>query len=205
METATGSGAADVSQQDGLFSSLYVFFFGNPLNTILTTLCAWLLYRLLKPAAPAGQLTDSVFVRYSINSYLTHTAGREPEDDFVMPEPLSKQDMTLEQLKQYDGKGSDGRVCMAILGKVYDCTKGRKFYGPGGPYSTFAGRDATRALATFDVNAVTDQYEDYSDLTDSQRSSVEEWQLQLSERYEFIGHIIRPEQTDKQPSESKQE
>lgn len=128
------------------------------------------------------------------NILITHTAGREPEDDFVMPEPLAKQDMTLEQLKQYDGKGPDGRVCMAILGKVYDCTKGRKFYGPGGPYSTFAGRDATRALATFDVNAVTDQYEDYSDLSDSQRSSVEEWQLQLSERYEFIGQIVRPEQ-----------
>ena len=113
-----------------------------------------------------------------------------------MPEPLEKHDMTLEELKKYDGKGSDGRVCIAILGKVYDCTRGRKFYGPNGPYSTFAGRDATRALATFDVNAVKEEYDDHLDLTASQRSSVEEWQIQLSERYEFVGQLIRPGDED---------
>ena len=102
--------------------------------------------------------------------------------------------MTLEELRKYDGKGPDGRVCIAILGKVYDCTRGRKFYGPNGPYCTFAGRDATRALATFDVNAVKDDYDDHSDLTSNQRSSVEEWQIQLSERYDFVGKLVRPEE-----------
>lgn len=71
-----------------------------------------------------------------------------------LPPPLAKHNMHLSELSIYDGKGSDGRVCVAILGKVYDCTKGSRFYGPEGPYRTFAGRDATRALANFDVNAV---------------------------------------------------
>ena len=45
--------------------------------------------------------------------------------------PLKKQDMTLIQLKQYDGTGEEGRVCVAVNGKVYDVTKGKRFYGPG--------------------------------------------------------------------------
>lgn len=102
--------------------------------------------------------------------------------------------MTLDELKKYDGTAADGRVCIAILGKVYDCTRGRKFYGPNGPYSTFAGRDATRALATFDVNAVKEDYDDHSGLTPSQRASVEEWQIQLSERYEYVGLLVRPDE-----------
>lgn len=38
-------------------------------------------------------------------------------------------------------------IYLAILGRVYDVTSGRRFYGAGGAYNTFAGRDATPALA----------------------------------------------------------
>lgn len=36
----------------------------------------------------------------------------------------------------------NGPVHLAVLGKVYDVTKGRKHYGPGGGYSFFAGEYA---------------------------------------------------------------
>lgn len=72
----------------------------------------------------------------------------------MVPPPLEKHNMTHEELRKYDGKGPDGRICVAVCGKVFDVSKGRRFYGPDGPYSTFGGKDATRALGTFDVNAV---------------------------------------------------
>lgn len=42
-----------------------------------------------------------------------------------LPPPLPKRDMTLDQLHKHDGKGQDGRVCLAVCGKIFDVTKGR--------------------------------------------------------------------------------
>ena len=41
--------------------------------------------------------------------------------------------MTLQQLRQYDGVSdeSGGRICVAVNGKIFDVTKGKRFYGPG--------------------------------------------------------------------------
>lgn len=51
----------------------------------------------------------------------------------------------------------------------------------GGPYSVFAGRDASRALATFSVDKTQfkDTYDDLSDLKPSQLESVKEWEMQF--------------------------
>ncbi|KAL1620538.1 hypothetical protein SLS56_009611 [Neofusicoccum ribis] len=39
-------------------------------------------------------------------------------------------------------------LLLAINGTVHDVSAGRPFYGPGGPYAHFSGRDATRAWVT---------------------------------------------------------
>ena len=44
---------------------------------------------------------------------------------------MKKRDFTLAELKKYDGEGPDGRVLVGVLGKIYDVTKGKRFYGPG--------------------------------------------------------------------------
>ena len=45
---------------------------------------------------------------------------------------------TKEELAKYKGENG-GDVYLAIMGRVFDVTKGRDFYGPGGGYSFFSG------------------------------------------------------------------
>merc|ERR1712071_357070 len=85
----------------------------------------------------------------------------------------------MEQLKEYNGTGPEGRVLVAVNGKVFDVTKGKRFYGPGGPYAAFAGRDASRGLASFSV-AASEEYDDLSDLNAMQKESVKEWETQFT-------------------------
>lgn len=61
--------------------------------------------------------------------------------------------------------------------QVYDVSRAKQFYGPGGPYHSFAGHDATRALATGDVKAVKDAEDDTSDLTPSEVDDAKNWEM----------------------------
>jgi len=121
--------------------------------------------------------------------------------------PMKKQDLTLQQLKQYDGlsEASAGRICVAVNGKIFDVTKGKRFYGPGGPYSGFAGRDASRGLATFSVEPVSDDYDDLSDLKPNEMEQVQEWELQFSEKYDLVGKLLKPGEESRSYSDESSE
>ncbi len=106
--------------------------------------------------------------------------------------PMKKRDFTLEELKEYDGIKGEGRVLIAVNGKVFDVTKGKMYYGPGGPYAVFAGRDASRGLATFSLEDPSDQYDDLSDLQPHEMDSVREWEMQFTEKYDYVGRLLRP-------------
>ncbi|XP_055340021.1 membrane-associated progesterone receptor component 1-like [Paramacrobiotus metropolitanus] len=115
----------------------------------------------------------------------------------VRPPPLPKlpkKDYTLEELKVFNGLGPEGRILMAVNGKVFDVTRGKSFYGPGGPYGIFAGRDASRGLGTFalDDSAVRDTYDDLSDLTLDQMNTVKDWEQQFQDKYHLVGRLLRP-------------
>ena len=61
-------------------------------------------------------------------------------------------------------------VC-TVQCRYYICT--------AGPYSGFAGRDASRGLATFSVEPVSEDYDDLSDLKPGEMEQVQEWELQF--------------------------
>ena len=112
--------------------------------------------------------------------------------------PFPKRDMTLAELKQYDGK-ADKRILIALNRDIFDCTQAQQFYGPEGPYSSLAGHDASRALATFNVDAVKDEWDDTSDLLPSQVSTVDEWHNQFKEKYPIVGKLVETEAKKVQP------
>ena len=95
----------------GFFSELV----SSPLNLALLGVCAFLVYKIF--------------------------SGRRKQDVSPPPEPalprMKRRDFTLEQLREYDGRGKDGRVLVAVNGKVFDVTKGKRFYGPGNFYDNF--------------------------------------------------------------------
>lgn len=71
-------------------------------------------------------------------------------------------------------------VFLLLLGKFFPLT-----LSSGSPYEVFAGRDASRALATFslDGSAMRDEYDDLSDLRSDQMTGLKEWELQFAGKY----------------------
>ncbi|KAI1721232.1 cytochrome b5-like heme/Steroid binding domain-containing protein [Ditylenchus destructor] len=127
----------------------------------------------------------------------------EPPQQKQIP-PLEKQDLTVEQLSKYNGI-DDEHICFAILGKVYDVTRGKDFYGPDGAYGNLAGHDATRALGSMDVKQVKNEYDDLSDMAQSDLDDAREWAERLAMKYPIVGRLLAPgEEPLTYPHESEQ-
>ena len=111
------------------------------------------------------------------------------------PLPLVFKVFTPPQLKPYSG--ADGApVFMGVRGKVFDVTPGRNFYGPGGPYQNFAGRDASRGLAcqSFDAEMLTEDLEGpldtLEDLGNEEMENLRGWEERFSEKYLVVGKLV---------------
>lgn len=157
----------------------------SPLNVFLTAICIGLVYLIYKSATPDKKDAKSEARR--------------------VLKPFPKGDMTLAELRKFDGRNEDGRVLLAVNRQIYDVTKGWRFYGPEGPYAPLAGRDATRALALFSVESVKDEWDDYSDLQVSQMNTVAEWIEQFNEKYDFVGKLVKTEAEKSTPVDAADE
>lgn len=80
--------------------------------------------------------------------------------------------------------------------KVFDVTSGRNFYGPGGPYANFAGRDASRGLAcgSFDEDMLTKDLQGpldtLKDLGSEELEALRGWEERFEEKYLVVGRLV---------------
>ncbi|EEE58966.1 hypothetical protein OsJ_10653 [Oryza sativa Japonica Group] len=114
---------------------------------------------------------------------------------YLLVSSLFVGEITLEQLAAYDGKDPAKPILIAIRGQVYDVTRGRLFYGPQGPYSLFAGRDATRALALMSFDPI-DLTGDLDGLGPDELEVLQDWEDKFKERYPTVGHLASENAAD---------
>ncbi|KAK7403155.1 Dihydrodipicolinate synthase [Neonectria punicea] len=141
----------------------------TPLNFILLSAVLYTCYALLRPAPPPVLPRDApatVFRTYTPRTLL----------------PFSGKD--------------DTPVYLAVRGRIFDVSRGRNFYGPGGPYSNFAGRDASRGLAcgSFDEDMLTEDLDGPLDklegLDSGQLEALQGWEERFLEKYEVVGRLM---------------
>lgn len=82
-------------------------------------------------------------------------------------------------------KSGDKKIFLGFFGRLYDVSKGGRFYGKGGSYEFFAGKDATRAFATGDFK--NDLNDKIDDLTDQQVAELFNWQSTYEKDYIYMG------------------
>jgi membrane-associated progesterone receptor component len=111
------------------------------------------------------------------------------------PPPVVFKTYTPRTLLPLNGENNTP-VYLAVRGKVYDVSMGRNFYGPGGPYANFAGRDASRGLAcgSFDEDMLTEDLDGpldtLADLTADQVEALQGWEERFNEKYDIIGRLV---------------
>eukprot|EP00262_Sarcandra_glabra_P005015 TRINITY_DN16254_c0_g1_i1.p1 TRINITY_DN16254_c0_g1~~TRINITY_DN16254_c0_g1_i1.p1 ORF type:complete len:207 (+),score=36.40 TRINITY_DN16254_c0_g1_i1:16-636(+) len=117
-------------------------------------------------------------------------------------EPVKLGDVTEDELKAYDGSDLKKPLLMAIKGQIYDVTRSRMFYGPGGPYALFAGRDASRALAlmSFEPKDLTGNIEG---LSPSELDTLQDWEYKFMEKYVKVGQLVTEKSTEEIGSAEK--
>lgn len=90
--------AADETNETGFIQSLIAEIIYSPVNLLLVSLIAFLIYKIIKSRSDTGG----------------PSIPAEPEL------PKLRKDFTVQELKKYDGNQTDGRVLVAVNGHVYD-------------------------------------------------------------------------------------
>ncbi|CAO1626860.1 unnamed protein product [Sympodiomycopsis kandeliae] len=172
----------------------------NPLNLALFAILLYLLVPILIPT-PISRLTPTVDQarlpageRYS---YLPPDHSASTEWKKYTPKSLALHDGTGagQQQEGRDGDKKGQSILLCINRKVFDVSSGGRFYGPGGPYGNFAGRDASRGMAkqSFDQEMLTPldkPIDPLTDLTASEKTSMMEWESHFQMKYPIVGELV---------------
>ncbi|KAM5550495.1 membrane steroid-binding protein 2 [Rosa sericea] len=132
-----------------------------------------------------------------VNKYFNPTTATTPTS-------IQVGDMTEQELRGYDGSDPNKPLLMAIKAQIYDVSSSsRNFYGPGGPYAMFAGRDASRALALLsfkpqDING------NIEGLGPDELQILQDWEDKFVEKYLKVGRLLNPDPVPQPTQETKQ-
>jgi membrane-associated progesterone receptor component len=111
------------------------------------------------------------------------------------PPPTVFRTFVPRTLLPFDGNGGQP-VYLAVRGRVFDVSSGRNFYGPGGPYANFAGRDASRGLAcgSFDEAMLTKDLDGpldkLQDLGPDELEALKGWEERFESKYLVVGRLV---------------
>ncbi|XP_046635300.1 neuferricin-like [Daphnia pulicaria] len=112
-----------------------------------------------------------------------HAQLKEPTSAPVEPTRV----FTKEELANYKGENG-GDIYLAIMGRVFDVTRGRDFYGPGGGYAFFSGVDGSRAFVTGDFKPE-GLIDDITGLGSQDYIGLRDWLDFYTKDYEYIGKL----------------
>ncbi|KAL4574827.1 hypothetical protein LXL04_021666 [Taraxacum kok-saghyz] len=141
----------------------------------------------------------SVLFGGSSDHHPQHRPRSFEEDVQPLPPPVQLGEISEEELRAYDGNDPEKPLLMAIKGQIYDVSQSRMFYGPGGPYALFAGKDASRALAKMSFEDK-DLNGDLTGLGAFELDALQDWEYKFMSKYVKVGSIKNPEASP--PTES---
>ncbi|PWN35998.1 cytochrome b5, partial [Meira miltonrushii] len=178
----------------------------NPLNVFLSLIVAYLFFSLLKPHSIAKltpTLAQARSTKKNQNNAYSFLPNQHPPTSIwtkYTPRTLAVHDGSdlygkKKNVSSSSQSSEQGRILLAIQGKVFDVTKGANFYGPGGPYGNFAGRDASRGMAkqSFDLEMLTPldkPIDALNDLTPMEVNNMREWVSHFSAKYTIVGELV---------------
>lgn len=144
-------------------------------------------------------ISGLVFLNCILSYYFTSSTTWGYEDKWIDPHYWNFHltgdyvNLTLDELKQYDGSNPSLPIYVGVYGKVYDVTRSRHVYGPRGPYGFFSGKDAARAFSTGCFNKPDEFTYDLRGLNlDEAMVDIKKWQdfFENNKKYWYVGTVV---------------
>jgi membrane-associated progesterone receptor component len=151
-------------------------FFRSPLLIAFVALNAMLVYWYL--GYQSQKQRNSVKMNHNQRAVKTST--------------IPYRDYTVDELFPFDGVNSP-HILLAVDQRVYDVSSAPEYYGFNGSYSGFAGRDASRYLATHTIpkpNLPKEPFDDLNDLSEEERKALNSWVDFFETKYPRVGTLV---------------